>query len=183
MTRDTWDVTVVTLTIHFTERMQSNFAQVQSCLDSVSRHSRSQSWSQVDFRVLVLRRLRLWRWRILSLWLRCTHLKVTTTASTFVVKFQETKLCSLTTWRRPKFFFYQSKNKKWTILQSWQNRWKFETLSQNTVSKLPTLLKFCPNKFETFKTCSVYSRGLGKCWKVFRTVCLLHSPAHWPAGC
>ena len=64
--RDSRHVTVVTLTIHFTRRMQSNFAQVQSCLDSVSR-SRSQSWSQVDFRVLVLRRLRLRRWRRLSL--------------------------------------------------------------------------------------------------------------------
>ena len=71
------------------------------CLESWV--SRSQSWSQVDFWVLPP-----------SPSLRCTHLKVTTTASTFVVKFQETKLCSLTTWRRPKFFLHRSKN-WWTI--------------------------------------------------------------------
>ena len=79
--------------------------------DSVSR---SQTWSQVDFRVLLLSAVSGSGWRRLSRLTRCTHLKVTTTASTFVVKFQETKLCSLTTWRRPKFFLHRSKN-WWTI--------------------------------------------------------------------
>ena len=158
--------------------MQSNFAQVQSCLDSVSR-SRSQSWSQVDFRVLVLRRLRLWRWRRLSLtpmYASQSHnysfnfcCKVSGNQTLFFNNLKKTKVLLTKVKTRSELYYRADRTDESLKLSA---RIQFQ-------SDLP-FLSFVQISSKLLKLALYIHVGWGSVEKFVRTVCLLHSRAHSP---